>query len=83
MFSKVSPPIVRTGECPPAASKRQMTTPDPDSYVTQNKDELVRIIKHSQNEFPRALALAALVEYGDASSPDKLLREIEDLEEEE
>lgn len=47
--------------------------PDPDRYVHDNKDTLVRIIKHGDDEFVRALALAALIRYGD----DPLLHDVE------
>jgi len=48
---------------------------DPDSFVDQNRDALIRILKQSDDEFVRALAIAALTEYG--SEPD-----IEDVERE-
>ena len=51
-----------------------MTTPkDPEQYVNENAEQLVRIIKHSSKSFPRALALAALVEYGDDPELNQLL----------
>lgn len=46
---------------------------DPDRYVRENKDTLVRIIKHGDDEFVRGLALAAIVRYGD----EPLLHDIE------
>ena len=54
---------------------------DPDRYVEENSEELVRIIKHSSKTFPRALALAALVEYGDEPSVEALAEDIEQLQE--
>lgn len=38
---------------------------DPDAYVRENRGTLIRILKHGDNEFVRALALAALTRYGD------------------
>lgn len=54
--------------------------PDPDEYVRQHKDSLVRVIKHSNDEFTRALCLAALVEYGDDPAQEVLAEEIADLD---
>lgn len=55
----------------------------PDEYVAENEETLVRIIKHSSSKFPRALALAALVEYGDEQSMEAIMHEIEQIESEE
>jgi hypothetical protein len=60
-------------------------TTDPDDYVMANKQQLVQIIKHSSDTFVRALALAALVEYGDELSVGEVLAEIrrmQDIDEE-
>ncbi|OLZ42002.1 hypothetical protein A6E15_13890 [Natrinema saccharevitans] len=46
---------------------------DPDQYVQENKDTLVRIIKHGDDKFVRGLALAAIIRYGD----EPLLHDIE------
>lgn len=54
----------------------------PDEYVAENEETLVRIIKHSSSKFPRALALAALVEYGDEQSMEAIMHEIEQIESE-
>lgn len=48
---------------------------DPHSFVEENREVLVRILKHGDDEFVRALALAALTEFG--RKPD-----IEDVERE-
>lgn len=56
-----------------------MDSSDPEQYVNNNAEELVRIIKHSSNAFPRALALAALVEYGDDPTIDSVADELERL----
>jgi len=50
---------------------------DPDEYVRNNRDTLVRIIKHSNDDFVRSLALAALVEYGEDPDIEKVRRELE------
>jgi len=49
---------------------------DPEEYVSKNEDKLVRIIKHSNNTFARALALAALVEYSDTPDVDEVISEL-------
>ena len=56
-------------------------SPDPDQYVNENSEELTRIIKHSSNTFPRALALAALVEYGDEPTIETITEDLERLQE--
>jgi len=50
---------------------------DPDEYVRNNREELVAIIKHGNDDFVRALALAALVEYGGDPDIEKVRRELE------
>lgn len=55
--------------------------PDPEKFVNDNEDILAEIIKHSSNTFTRALALAAVVEYGDEPTTDTVLAEVEQLEE--
>jgi len=52
---------------------------DPEQYVNTNEDKLVRIIKHSSNDFPRALALAALIEYGDDATIESVATDLERL----
>ncbi|WP_435180528.1 hypothetical protein [Halorussus sp. AFM4] len=53
------------------------TSKDPEQYVNENAEQLVRIIKHSSKSFPRALALAALVEYGDDPAVESVAVELE------
>jgi hypothetical protein len=50
---------------------------DPDDYVRNNREALVDIIKHGNDDFVRALALAALVEYGGDPEIEKVRRELE------
>lgn len=45
---------------------------DPDEYVRENRETLVRIIKHGNDDFVRSLAMAALVEYGGEPALDKV-----------
>jgi hypothetical protein len=46
---------------------------DPEKFVEQNHDTLVKILKHSDDKFVRGLALSALIEYG----KDPLIEDIE------
>lgn len=55
---------------------------EPDRYVRENRETLVRIIKHGNDDFIRALALAAIVEYGGEPEVETLRRELDRLEEE-
>lgn len=55
---------------------------EPDRYVRENRETLVRIIKHGNDDFVRALALAAIVEYGGEPEVKTLRRELDRLEEE-
>lgn len=47
---------------------------DPEIYVRENHDTLVRIIIHGTDNFVRSLALAALVEYGSESDVGEIKR---------
>lgn len=65
---------------------RQMATVDsydvdPDEYVRENRETLVKIIKHGNDEFVRALALAALVEFGGEPDIEQVRRELDRAEE--
>lgn len=55
------------------------TSTDPQEYVNQNAEVLTRILKHSSNTFVRALALAALVEYGDNPTVESVVEDLERL----
>lgn len=50
---------------------------DPDEYVRQNRDTLVEIIKHGTDPFVRALAIAALVEFGGEPDIDRVRHELD------
>lgn len=48
-----------------------------DRYVRENKDKIVRVIKNSNDDFTRALAISALCEYGGEPEIDQVIRELE------
>ena len=50
---------------------------DPDEYVRNNREALVDIIKHGNDDFVRSLSLAALVEYGGDPDIEMVRRELE------
>lgn len=66
---------------PPTLREDMSDHDDPREYVRQNRDQLERLIKHSNNTFVRSLAIAALVEYGEDASPESLEADIERLKE--
>lgn len=53
----------------------------PSKYVRENKEQLERLIKHSNNDFVRALAIAAFVEYGEDASVESITSDLERLKE--
>jgi hypothetical protein len=55
--------------------------PSPSENVQNNKEQLDRLIKHSNNDFVRALAIAAIVEYGDDPSVEAITRDLERVKE--
>ncbi|CEK03539.1 uncharacterized protein NP_3894B [Natronomonas pharaonis DSM 2160] len=53
---------------------------DPETYVEKNSDQLVYIIKHSNDRFIRGLCLAALVKYGgEKVGKDQIEKELAQL----
>lgn len=56
-------------------------SPQPSEYVQQNEQQLERLIKHSNNDFVRALAIAAIVEYGGDASVDSITADLERIKE--
>lgn len=56
------------------------TDPTPDEYVRENRETLVRVIKHGNDDFVRALALAALVEYGGEPDREAVKRDLDRLD---
>jgi hypothetical protein len=50
---------------------------DPERYVQENSDTLLRIIKHVNDEWVRAMALAAIVEFGEDPDLHKVKREVD------
>ena len=53
----------------------------PNEYVRENKEQLERLIKHSNNDFVRALAIAAFVEYGEDASVEAITKDLERIKE--
>lgn len=51
-----------------------------DEYVRENCETLVEVIKHGTDPFVRALALAALVEFGDDPELERVRRELDRAE---
>jgi hypothetical protein len=52
---------------------------DLEAYVDEQRDSLVRIIKHGDDPFVRALAMAAFVEHGSEPELKQVRDEIDDL----
>lgn len=55
---------------------------DPDDYVREHKETLVRIIKHGDDLFVRSLALAFLVEHGDDPQLHEIRSQIDEFADE-
>jgi len=53
----------------------------PSEYVRENKEQLERLIKHSNNDFVRALAIAAFVEFGEDASVESITKDLERIKE--
>jgi hypothetical protein len=49
----------------------------PDEYVRRNRETLVEVIKHGTDPFVRALALAALVEYGEEPDLERVRHQLD------
>ena len=49
---------------------------DPDEYVREHCETLVEIIKHGTDPFVRALAIAALVEFGEDPDIERVRYEL-------
>jgi len=56
-------------------------TDAPETYVQEHRETLIEIIKHGDDEFVRALCLAALVKYGTDPDIEHLQEEIARLDE--
>lgn len=54
---------------------------DPETYVREHRETLVEIIKHGDDDFVRALCLAAIVKYGTDPDVAQLQQEIARLDE--
>ena len=53
----------------------------PREYVQQNREQLERLIRHSDNDFVRALAIAAFIEYGEDASIESITKDLERIKE--
>lgn len=51
----------------------------PERFVRRNRETLLRVIKHGDDAFVRALAIAALVEFGDDPTRDQIVRDLEQV----
>jgi hypothetical protein len=58
-----------------------MATDDPSEYVRRHRDQLVDIIKHSNDVFTRSLCIAAIVEYGADPQIDDIIDDLRAIEE--
>jgi len=56
-------------------------TDAPETYVQEHQETLIEIIKHGDDDFVRALCLAALVKYGADPDVEQLQEEIARLDE--
>ena len=63
------------------ASKRDEANDEPSNYVEQNRDQLIDIIRHSDDEFVRALCISAIYEYGSNPSISEIIDDLERIEE--
>lgn len=57
-----------------------MTVNDPEEYVRENRETILRVIRHGDDEFTRGLAIAALIEYGPDPSMDQVIEDIQRME---
>lgn len=57
------------------------TTPSPNQYVREHRETLANVIKHSDDDFTRALAIIALVKYGDDPDVEQVKTELAAAEE--
>jgi len=55
---------------------------DPQEFVQENEETLVKIIKHSSDGFVRSLALAALLKYGTDPQLDDIERDLKQVKDE-
>lgn len=52
-----------------------------EEYVNENSEQLERLIKHSNNDFVRALAIASFLEYGKNASVDSIIKDLQRIKE--
>lgn len=53
---------------------------DPETYVRENRETILRVIRHGDDEFTRALAIAALVKYGPDPDVEQVKADIDRME---
>lgn len=53
---------------------------DPEAYVRNNRETLLRVIRHGDDAFTRGLAIAALVKYGPDPSLETVKQDLERME---
>lgn len=58
-----------------------LETTDGNEFVADNREKLVRILRHGDDEFVRAAALAALVRYGDEPALNTVQSELDRAQE--
>jgi hypothetical protein len=54
---------------------------NPEQWVRENRETLLRVIRHGDDSFTRGLAIAALVKYGPDPSMDQVIDDIRRIEE--
>jgi hypothetical protein len=59
----------------------ETSSANPDEYVRENRETLIKILMHGNDDFVRALAWAALIEYGGQPDFEKVRAELERAEE--
>lgn len=50
---------------------------NPEEFVSQERDTLVKIVRHGDDTYVRALAICALVEWGDDPSLETVKQELD------
>lgn len=56
------------------------TAAEAEAYVREHNEALIELVKFSNDKFLRALALAAIVEFGDEPTVESLRREVDKID---
>lgn len=64
----------------PSTSELDITE-HPDRWVREHRELLYRVIRHADDRFVRALAISALLHYGDEPTVTEVRRELDRAEE--